>query len=69
MSENISNQQIIDNVLGYIERVKEFLPNLYDHQPCDVIVIYCSVLYKKVEKDIENNFCFWYYVRVKPYGG
>lgn len=54
MSENISNQQIIDNVLGYIERVKEFLPNLYDNQPCDVIVIYCSVLYKKVEKDIEK---------------
>lgn len=53
MSENISNQQIIDNVLGYIERVKEILPNLYDHQPCDVIVINCSVLYKKVKTYIE----------------
>ena len=40
MSENISNQQIIDNMLGYIERVKEILPNLYDHQPLACINTY-----------------------------
>ena len=40
MSENISNQQIIDNMLGYIERVKEILPNLYDHRPLACINTY-----------------------------
>ena len=40
MSENISNQQIIDNMLGDIERVKEILPNLYDHRPLACINTY-----------------------------
>ena len=40
MSNNISNQQIIDNMQGYIERVKEILPTLYDHTPLACINTY-----------------------------
>ncbi len=40
MSVNISNQQIIDNMQGYIERVKEILPTLYDHTPLACINTY-----------------------------
>ncbi len=40
MSVNISNQQIIDNMQGYIERVKEILPTLYDHKPLACINTY-----------------------------
>ena len=40
MSYNALNKQLIDNMQGYIERVKEILPTLYDHKPLACINTY-----------------------------
>lgn len=40
MSTTLVNKQIIDTMQGYIERVKEILPTLYDHQPLACINTY-----------------------------
>ncbi len=45
MSNNISNQQIIDNMQGYIERVKEILPTFYEHTPLACINTYGCQFY------------------------